>query len=645
MDTTIVSCKTLIVGSGLAGFNAADSLYDLGYREMAILTEDIKQGTSRNTGSDKQTYYKLSLCSDQGDSVYDLAKTLFDGGSMHGDTALIESAYSLRSFMKLVQLGVDFPRNHYGEFVGYKTDHDPRQRATSCGPYTSKSMVEALEKSVRQKNIKVYDRMQAVRLLVEEGRVRGLIALALDPLSIGTVEWIVFQTENIILATGGPAGIYYDSAYPRGHTGMSGLALMAGAEGANLQEWQYGLASLAFPWNLSGTYQQVLPTYLAEDRIGKREEFLVSALPKNRERLENIFLKGYQWPFDIQKIPGSSEIDWLVYQERFLHNRRIYLDFRHNPQGFPDDISKLKGPAKEYLLRSGASQSTPLERLRHMNSEAIALYQEQGIDLAKEPLEIALCAQHHNGGIGVDENWQTSILGLYAAGEVAGTFGIYRPGGSALNSTQTGSLRAAEAIANKNSSSPLSLTKFKALVSKECHKLDSLISALINPQKQSNIIAKRLYFQKQMSRFGAQLREVAALKELRLEVHAGLENFSQEMTVSKPYEIAHALKNQDILITTEAVLSAMEESAQAFGSRGSALVVASPEEVDIFQLGKYHFKKPCPESKSQCILTQKTSEGFASKVSAIRPLPHTQDWFETIWKEYREKQQEKGGGR
>ena len=45
----------------------------------------------------------------------------------------------------LVELGVPFPSNEYGEFVGYKTDHDPASRATSAGPLTSKFMTEKLQ--------------------------------------------------------------------------------------------------------------------------------------------------------------------------------------------------------------------------------------------------------------------------------------------------------------------------------------------------------------------------------------------------------------------------------------------------------------------------------------------------------------------
>ena len=261
----LYALDTVVVGSGCAGFNAADTLFDLGRRDIALLTEGVNMGTSRNTGSDKQTYYKLSLCADAQDSVYQLAENLFAGGSVNGDTALAEAAGSVRSFMKLVNLGVPFPTNRYGEYVGYKTDHDPRQRATSCGPLTSKVMTEKLEASVRQKGIPLLDGFQAVRLLVEEGRVAGLVALDKSRLSQNDWGLAVFLCGQVVLATGGPAIAYGRTVYPPSQTGSTGLALEAGAAGCNLQEWQYGLASVKFRWNVSGTYQQVLPRYISVD--------------------------------------------------------------------------------------------------------------------------------------------------------------------------------------------------------------------------------------------------------------------------------------------------------------------------------------------------------------------------------------------
>jgi succinate dehydrogenase/fumarate reductase flavoprotein subunit len=114
VNVDIYSLNTVIVGTGCAGFNAADSLFSLGQKDIAIVTEGIKMGTSRNTGSDKQTYYKLTLAGGEKDSIFEMAQTLFNGGCMHGDIALIEAALSARSFFKLVELGVPFPHNEFG---------------------------------------------------------------------------------------------------------------------------------------------------------------------------------------------------------------------------------------------------------------------------------------------------------------------------------------------------------------------------------------------------------------------------------------------------------------------------------------------------------------------------------------------------
>lgn len=98
--------KNLVIGSGCAGFNAADTLYDYGEKDVIIVTEGINMGTSRNTGSDKQTFYKLSLSSDEADSVGEMAKTLFECGGIHGDIAMVEASCSVRSFLKLANYGV-----------------------------------------------------------------------------------------------------------------------------------------------------------------------------------------------------------------------------------------------------------------------------------------------------------------------------------------------------------------------------------------------------------------------------------------------------------------------------------------------------------------------------------------------------------
>ena len=347
MQITTYDC--VVVGTGASGYNAACRLKQFGV-DVAIVTEGITTGTSRNTGSDKQTYYKLTLCGGTEDSVSKMAQNLFGGGAVDGDNALCEAALSARCFLNLCELGVPFPVNRYGEYVGYKTDHDPYQRATSAGPLTSKFMTEALQKQAKALEIPVLDGLLAVEILKHEGSACGILCL-----EKATGRFTAISCGNIVLCTGGPAGIYADSVYPLGHTGSTGLALMAGAKAQNLTLWQFGLASVKPRWNVSGSYMQVLPRFVSVDDQGSEYEFLTEYFPNPVDALNMVFLKGYQWPFDSQKVmEGSSVIDLLVYRETVLRGRKVYLDFTKNPFGYSQiPYENLSDEVRDYLRNAG----------------------------------------------------------------------------------------------------------------------------------------------------------------------------------------------------------------------------------------------------------------------------------------------------
>ncbi|MGN1009076.1 MAG: FAD-binding protein [Butyricicoccus sp.] len=631
----VYALDALVIGSGCAGFNAADCLYDLGRRDIAIVTEGVNMGTSRNTGSDKQTYYKLSLAGNELDSVAEMAETLASGGSVHADTARIEAACSTRCFMKLAGLGVPFPVNACGEYVGYKTDHDPRQRATSAGPLTSKLMTEALERSVRGKGIRIFDRMLAAHLLVEDGKICGLIAVDLDRVHEPDHGLTLFAAPHIILATGGPAGVYADSVYPCGHTGMSGLALEAGAEAANLEQWQYGLASTDFRWNVSGTYQQVLPRYISVDPDGTEHEFLPDYFDSPQEALDAVFLKGYQWPFDVRKLEGSSRIDLIVHHETANLGRKVYLDFRTDPLGLDEKFSGLSAETYQYLANSGALLPTPLARLAHMNPDAIALYRAHGIDLAREPLRVAVCAQHCNGGIAVDGDWQTCVSGLYAAGEAAGTFGVYRPGGSALNSTQVGSMRAAEHIAYTSDPAAFDAEAFAACAARTAAPwMDALTGCLSRADAASTDWQLRKKTQRIMSDKAGLLRDPDAMRALREEILGVLSDFWHTFTPAGTGGVLSLLKTRDMLLTQAAVLDAMLLSAEARSSRGAGLV-CRPDGQSLSILPHLRYAAPTPGGDDQILCTRLHDGGVSSSFAPARPAPAPQDWFETVWSDYR----------
>ena len=561
--------RTVVVGSGCAGLNAADTLAALGEESLLLVTEDMNAGTSRNTGSDKQTYYKLSLSGDEGDSVGDLARTLWHP-DVNGDTALCEAAASAPSFFKLVSLGVPFPTNEYGEYAGYQTDHDTRRRATSAGPLTSRYMTEALEKSVLRRGVPILDHALAARIVTGEEGVK-----ALDVYLADKQEFLRIRCANLVLCTGGPAHIYRDRVYPKSQHGMSGLALEAGAAGANLDCWQYGLASVQFRWNVSGSYQQVIPRYVSVDGQGAEREFLALALGEEKA-LAYTFLKGYQWPFDESRTPGSSEVDILVKRETDA-GRKVYLDYRKNPAGYC--LERLSPEARDYLQKSGADQDTPIKRLLAMNAPAVQLYREHGIDLEKEMLEIRVCAQHHNGGIAVDANWETCVPGLYVCGEAAGTFGRKRPGGSALNSTQAGSLRAAKHIMRNSRSVSAQPLPF---------------APLLLPRGDEEA------YQAEMTRIAAFQRDKAGMLALKKQAEEALTHLQPA-----DENIQQGLLFKDILLTQKAVLSAM--------------LYAAEEE----------------ENPPGVLMTR----GEESRREPARPMPDRDLWFERVWKKFREERE------
>src|SRR5665647_2781755 len=447
----VVAANTVVVGTGSAGFCAADRLWEFGQPDIVMVTDKVNAGTSRNAGSDKQTYYKLTLSGGEPDSVAEMAETLHAGGAMDGDNALAEAAVSVRGFLRLCDLGVPFPQNRYGEFIGYKTDHDPRRRATSVGPYTSRTMVEQLEKKVARNGTRLFDECRVVDVIVSGGAVAGLLVLRTDIPHDGVASpFLLFRCTNLVYATGGPAGMYATSVFPHGQWGASGAAYRAGVQGKNVTEWQFGLASTKPRWNVSGTYMQVLPRFVSTDADGGDErEFLSEALPDYGRQLSMIFLKGYQWPFDVRKaLDGSSIIDLLVYRETVLRGRRVFLDFTRNPVRPELDVDALAPEARSYLEQAGATFGTPIERLRHMNMPSYELYLGKNpyVDLATDWLEVDVCAQHNNGGLVVDAWWQSNVAGFFPVGEAGGAHGVYRPGGAALNSGQVGATRAAQFI-------------------------------------------------------------------------------------------------------------------------------------------------------------------------------------------------------
>jgi len=618
----------IIVGSGAAAFNAALHLYDRGVTNIVLITENPLWGTSRNTGSDKQTYYKIACSGDQADSPRAMAETLFAGASMDGDIALCEASHSLQEFFHLVSIGVDFPHNLYGEYVGYKTDHDPFQRASSIGPYTSKKMTEKLESEVLKRNISIMEKIRAVKLLTdtETKRAYGLVSLEAHE------NFRVFFAKNIVFATGGNPLMYHNTVYPLSQTGASGILAREGISFANMTEWQYGIASIKFRWNLSGSYQQVIPRYVSVDENGNEEEFLFDYFTSHQDALRAVFLKGYEWPFDPGKIAGqgSSTVDLAIYIEKHIKKKRIFLDYTHNPKGFSlDEIDKT---AYQYLAKSNALSASPIERLLKLNAPAYELYKSNGIDLAKEYLEIDVVPQHHNGGVEVDIWWESSVKHTFAIGECAGTHGVHRPGGSALNSGQVGGCRAAYRIA-----STLKDDSFFAVS-------DIQKKAEITIEKFNNEFAnvhRNKEGNKKVSELLTILQEInsrcAACIRPKDEIAKNIKTIASiaDELLEIPDNIDELFTFNEIVLISRLMYDAIDVFTKNGGkSRGSYLVLDSIKNIKDYLKGAEIDTQFRDKVLSTAFMPDQGH--VASIFRQVRPIPESDTWFEQVWYEYRE---------
>ncbi|WP_103062470.1 FAD-binding protein [Actinomyces qiguomingii] len=656
-EVPVLSANTVVVGTGAAGYCAADRLVQYGQRDVLIISDRITTGSSRNAGSDKQTYYKLTLGGATGDSVAEMAQTLFDGGAMDGDNALVEAAGSVQAFMHLVDLGVAFPRNRYGEFIGYQTDHDPRQRATSAGPYTSRTMVERLEAKVGRDGTRVVENLRVIDVLAVDGEAVGLACLrrrvTQAEAAAGASRFLLVRARSIVYATGGPAGMYARSVFPHGQWGASGAAFRAGATGKNLTEWQFGLASIAPRWNVSGSYMQVLPTFISTDTDGDDErEFLTEAIPDHKRLLSLTFLKGYQWPFDIRKARGGScLIDLLVYRETVLRGRRVFLDFTRNPGGIPLDSDALEPPARDYLGRAGALFGTPVERLLAMNRPAYQLYREKNpaIDLARDRLEIDVCVQHNNGGLAVDHWWHSpSLTGFFPVGEAAGTHGVYRPGGAALNSTQVGAMRAAQWIAARRRGDPMDMTEFAvvatpAVIGARTLLADAGTRAAEEPDNTGDLLTAT---QGIMSERAGLVRSTQGVSEALERIHEMLTGLADRVVVdtASRRSVDRLFLLRDILTSQFVYLTAMDDYLRRGGrSRGSVLytdAAGSLPQPGLPESMRFQSDDGALDAQVQEVTLGRGTDGGPTVEATWRPrrpIPDTgDDFFENIWRDFRD---------
>ncbi len=633
----------VVVGSGAAGFRAAVELKRRGM-DVTVVTQSAYGGTSACSGSDKQTLHTANT-SDRGDNFRAMADAIGAGGAMDRDTAYIEAVGSGRALSTLQFLGLPLPVDSYGGVLRYQTDHDEVGRATSCGPRTSRLMVKVLAQETIHLGIPVHNQTTAVHILLREERVAGVLCISPGARDEHNPHGVVAHLcDYLVLAAGGPGELYRDSVYPRNCFGSLGMALEAGIEAVNLTESQFGIGTSrdGFPWNLSGTYAQCMPYVYSLDGAGAERNFLADYYRTTQELASNTFRKGYQWPFHATRMLdfGSSLFDLAVFRE-MESGRKVYMDFNRNPLGVPGDqafnLARLDADVRVYLEKSAALLDTPIERLKKMNPLSIELYRQYKVDIEKHPLLFAMNNQHMNGGLAVDIWGQTSLHGCYAIGEAAGTHGVTRPGGAALNSGQVFGIRCAEHIACRESVRQDAPYAANA-IAQGVRQIQSSLRAM-SPIKPVGI--KREVQARMSDCAGMICRPERVASALR--GAAQLSGTIREHGVSfdaTTFGVTHALQWRHNALASEAILSALDFYVSGGGgSRGArAICDAMGECVPATRNGvleDFRFRRERSEDKDEQIVVKWANAGMTIRTRKPRELQQKErPFFERHWPHY-----------
>lgn len=644
----IYRCEALVLGSGAAGMRAVVELKRRGI-DVLVASTGLFAGTSACSGSDKQTLYTAST-DYKGDNFIKYAQGLCAGGAMDFSIAYIEAVGSIDAIGGLQFMGLPLPHDDNGAILRYQTDHDEAGRATSCGPRTSKLMVKVLFEEALTLGVPILPSCSGIRIVKEEDedgeRVVGVIALHREE-ERNEYGLIFIQCEDLVIATGGPGELYRDSVYPHHCHGGLGIALEAGIELCNLTESQFGIGTprTNFPWNLSGTYVQVMPRVYSVDEGGNEIHFLKRYYRTTREMVSNTFRKGYQWPFHSTRMLDyqSSLFDLAVFLERQA-GRKVYLDFLRNPEpvneGESFSLDDLDPDVRTYLENNEALQELPIDRLRRMNPLAIELYKMHGTDVTKEPLEFAMNNQHMNGGILINDWGQTSLEACYAIGEAAGSHGVTRPGGAALNSGQVFGKRVAVAIKRSRLHKNIPEAKNGSIeAALQCALEDAdrytTEGEGLAPKDVKTEIQARMSDCAGIICSGPEVKNaLLAARELRRKIER------EGLQVNSASLVGQAFRWKHMAYVSEAVLSALDHYIENGGGSRGARAICSEDgeqcpEAYVEDLSRFRFIEEQAKDKAEKLIV--SFEGGAFMISAL-PVDLTpkvqREFFEKGWGTY-----------
>jgi succinate dehydrogenase / fumarate reductase flavoprotein subunit len=407
--------SVIVVGTGLAGAAAAASLAEMGYKVKAFCYQDSARrahSIAAQGGINAAKNYQ-----NDGDSVFRLFYDTIKGGDFRAREANVYrlAEVSANIIDQCVSQGVPFAREYGGALANRSFGGAQVSRTFYARGQTGQQLLlgayQALMRQVATGQVELYPRTEMLELVVADGRARGVVV---RNLATGAIE--SYAADAVILATGGYGNVFYLSTNAKGcNTTAIWRAHRKGAYFAN------------------PCYTQIHPTCIPRSGDYQSKLTLMSESLRNDGRIWVPKKKG----------DGRSP-EQIPEDERDYYLERVYPSYGNLA---PRDVSSRQakyacdegrgvgpGGLGVYLDFSEAIQRLGQELIAERYGNLFDMYARiTGENPYRVPMRIYPAVHYTMGGLWVDYQLQSTIPGLFVAGEANfSDHGANRLGASAL---------------------------------------------------------------------------------------------------------------------------------------------------------------------------------------------------------------------
>jgi len=424
------SYDVLIVGGGLAGIRAAIAVAETNPRLKVGMVSKVYPMRSHTVSAEGGAAAVLSTEDSYDTHAFDTIK----GSDYLADQDVVE-AFVREAPIELIQMehwGCPWSRNADGTIAVRPFGGMTTWRTAFAADKSGFHMLHTVfQTSLKYSSIQRHDEAFVTKLLIEDSRCVGVVAIDLRSGRIGAIT-----AKATILATGGLGRIYAFSTNGNICTGDGmALAYRAGVALKDMEMVQFHPTGLPFTG--------ILITEAVRGEGGH-------LLNNQGER----FLKRY--------VPTRMELG-----PRDIISRAMTTEFEEG-RGFEGPHGLYMHLDVRHLGEKVIDRRLPF--MRELGREFV------GIDIVKDPIPVRPVQHYMMGGVDVDITGATPVNGLYAAGECAnvGLNGANRLGSNSLSECLVFGAAAGRAAAEKVSSlAAIGANPVEAMLKDEAQRVES----------------------------------------------------------------------------------------------------------------------------------------------------------------------------